>query len=96
MHIRLIVLVACAWLGAPPTFAATEECASKETAAALAAHDKNVAAREENIAEMRQEIAQTGGSTDDQKKVLQAFEDKIEQMKTKRAALVEACAGKAP
>ncbi len=96
MHNRLIVLVACACLGGLPTFAATEECASKETAAALAAHDQNVAAREANIAEMRKEIAQTGGSTDDQKKVLQSFEDKIEQMKTKRAALVEACADKAP
>jgi hypothetical protein len=95
MQNRLIALAATLCLVSPLFIAAASDCATEETTAALAKHDNDVAARESNIAEMRDEIAQGGGSTDDQKKVLKSFEDKLAQMKQKRVELVEACAGRA-
>jgi len=92
-HVVLAV-VGCL-LGVSPALAATYDCADKAAAAALAAHDEAVATREANIAEMKAEIAQSGGTTDDQKKVLKSFEDKLGQNKEQRATLIAACASKA-
>ena len=44
---------------------------------------------------MKAEITESGGSTDDQTKVLKTFEDKLAKMKDARAILVKECSGTA-
>lgn len=91
---RLILLAASVCLCGPLPLAAAHECAKQETADALAKQDKDIAVREGNITEMRDEITQSGGSTDEQKKALRTFEGRLDQVKQKRAALLAECAEK--
>jgi hypothetical protein len=94
MLTRSLMLAAGVALCAPAN-AANYECVKQETAVALNDHDIGIANREAAVAEMKAEIAQTGGSTDEQKSVLEAFEEKLAKMKDKRAGLIDECAGKA-
>ena len=89
-----VVLSVTIGLAAPAALAADYRCAKKETNVALNDHDIRIAKSEASIAEMKAEIAQSGGSTDDQGKVLASFEDKLAKIKGARAALIEECAGK--
>jgi hypothetical protein len=75
--------------------AADYKCAKKETNVALNDHDIAIAARESNIKEMKTEIAEGGGSTDDQTKVLQSLEDKLVKAKAAREVLVKECSATA-
>ena len=75
--------------------AADYKCAKKETNVALNDHDIDIAQREANIKEMKAEIADSGGSTDDQTKVLKTFEDKLAKMKGAREILVKECSAAA-
>jgi len=71
-------------LAAQSATAADYKCAKKETNVALNDHDIAIAEREASVKEMKAEIAEGGGSTDDQKKVLKSFEDKLAKMKDAR------------
>jgi hypothetical protein len=44
---------------------------------------------------MKTEISDSGGSTDDQTKVLKLLEDKLAKMKEARERLVKECSGEA-
>ena len=82
-------------LAAPSALAADYRCAKKETSVALNDHDIAIAEREASIKEMKTEISEGGGSTDDQSKVLKSFEDKLARMKGAREALVKECSAAA-
>ena len=75
--------------------AADYKCAKKETNVALNDHDIAIAERESSIKEMKTEITEGGGSTDDQTKVLKSFEDKLAKMKDAREILVKECSSTA-
>ena len=83
-------------LAAEPAPAADYKCAKKETNVALNDHDIAIAQRESNIKEMKAEITEGGGSTDDQTKVLKSFEDKLAKVKDSRESLVKECSAAAP
>lgn len=92
-----LALAAAMALAAPSALAADYRCAKKETSVALNDHDIAIAEREASIKEMKTEISEGGGSTDDQSKVLKSFEDKLARMKGAREALVKECgAGATP
>ena len=78
-------------LAAQSATAADYKCAKKETNVALNDHDIAVAEREASIKEMKAEITDSGGSTDDQTKVLKSFEDKLAKMKGAHEILVKEC-----
>ncbi|MBC7831043.1 MAG: hypothetical protein H7Y62_03390 [Hyphomicrobium sp.] len=82
-------------LAAQSAPAADYKCANKETNVALNDHDIAIAEREGSIKEMKAEITESGGSTDDQTKVLKTFEDKLAKMKDAREILVKECSGTA-
>ncbi len=96
--LRSAVLLAVAMgLAAPSVWAADYKCAKKETNVALNDHDLGIAERESSIKEMKTEISDSGGSTDDQTKVLKLLEDKVAKMKEARERLVKECSeGAAP
>ncbi len=75
--------------------AADYKCAKKETNVALNDHDIAIAQRETSIKEMKVEITEGGGSTDDQTKVLKSFEDKLAKIKDARGILVKECSAAA-
>lgn len=78
-----------------PATAVSYDCPSKSTAVVLNDHDIAIAKREASIAEMRAEIVDAGGSTDDQRKLLESLQGKLATMKDARAKLIDECAGKA-
>jgi hypothetical protein len=82
-------------LAAQSATAADYKCAKKETNVALNDHDIAIAERESSIKEMKTEIAEGGGSTDDQTKVLKSFEDKLAKVKDSRESLVKECSAAA-
>jgi hypothetical protein len=82
-------------LAAQSAPAADYKCAKKETNVALNDHDMAIAERESSIKEMKAEITEGGGSTDDQAKVLKSFEDKLAKMRDSRASLVKECSAAA-
>ena len=90
-----LVFAAAMVLAAQPAPAADYKCAKKETNVALNDHDIAIAEREASIKEMKAEIAEGGGSTDDQTKVLKSFEDKLAKMKDARETLVKECSAAA-
>jgi hypothetical protein len=90
-----LVLAVTIGLAAPAALAADYKCAKKETNVALNDHDMGITEREASIKEMKAEIAESGGSTDDQTKVLKSFEDKLTKMKEARDRLVKECGGEA-
>ena len=83
-------------LAAQSATAADYKCAKKETNVALNDHDIAIAERESSIKEMKTEIAEGGGSTDDQTKVLKSFEDKLAKVKDSRESLVKECSAATP
>ncbi len=78
----------------PVAHGADYNCAKPETTEALKKADSNIADREAAIAEMKGEIKETGGSTEEQKKALQGFEDKLAKAKEDRAKLASECSEK--
>ena len=83
-------------LAAQSATAEDYKCAKKETNVALNDHDIAIAERESSIKEMKTEITEGGGSTDDQTKVLKSFEDKLAKVKDSRESLVKECSAPAP
>ncbi len=90
-----VVLAVAMLLAAQAARAADYKCAKKETNVALNDHDLGIAERESSIKEMKAEISESGGSTDDQTKVLKSIEDKLAKMKESRERLVKECSGDA-
>ena len=90
-----VVLAVAMLLAAQAAWAADYKCAKKETNVALNDHDLGIAERESSIKEMKTEISDSGGSTDDQTKVLKSFEDKLAKMKDARETLVKECSAAA-
>lgn len=90
--LRHVVILVLATALSSPVLAASYKCANESTAVALNDHDIRIAKNEAGIAEMKAEIAASGGSTDDQSKVLASFEDKLAKIKSARAALMKDCA----
>jgi hypothetical protein len=88
-----VVLAVAMGLTAPSAWAADYKCAKKETNVALNDHDLGIAEREASIKEMKTEISDSGGSTDDQTKVLKLLEDKLAKMRESRERLVKECSG---
>ena len=82
-------------LAAPSAPAADYKCVKKETNVALNDHDIAIAERESSIKEMKAEITEGGGSTDDQTKVLKSLEDKLAKAKAAREVLVKDCSATA-
>jgi hypothetical protein len=79
---------------APAVCAADYSCASKEIGAKLNDYDSKIAGREAAIAEMRAEIKEGGGATDQQTKAVAAFEEKVATAKAEREALLKECNAK--
>ncbi len=77
-----------------PAHAADYNCAQKETGAKLNDYDITVGKREAAIAEMQGEIKDGGGATEQQKKALRSFEEKLAKVKAERAALLTECPAK--
>lgn len=93
----LFIVVAGAVLLALPAVAAEYDCANKDIGVKLNGYDITIGKREAAIAEMKDEIKGSGGATEQQKKALASFEEKLEQAKTARAELLKECpAGTAP
>lgn len=69
-----------------PAVLAADDCS--ETLKKL---DTNIAGRGEAIAEMKAEISESGGTTDEQKKVLDTLEAKLAEVQAERAALAGKC-----
>ena len=90
---RFAALAVAMMLAAQVASAADYKCAKKETNVALNGHDMGIAERESSIKEMKAEISDSGGSTDDQAKVLKLLEDKLAKMKDSRERLVKECNG---
>jgi hypothetical protein len=90
-----VVLAVAMLLAAQAARAADYKCAKKETNVALNDHDLGIAERKSSIKEMKAEISDSGGSTDDQTKVLKSIEDKLAKMKESRERLVKECSGEA-
>jgi hypothetical protein len=91
-----LVLAVAMVLAAQSAKAADYKCAKKETNVALNDHDLAIAERQSSIKEMKTEITEGGGSTDDQAKVLKSFEDKLAKMKDTREGLVKECSAATP
>jgi hypothetical protein len=92
--LKVAAIVSVALVLCSPAFAADYKCAEKGTAVALNNHDIAIAKREANIAEMKAEIHDSGGATEDQQKVLKSIEDKLAKMKDARGVLVNECSQK--
>ena len=90
-----LVFAAALVLATQSAPAADYKCAKKETNVTLNDHDLGIAERESSIKEMKTEISDSGGSTDDQTKVLKLLEDKLAKMKESRERLVKECSGEA-
>lgn len=87
----LSILAVSAALLAQPAVAAEYDCANKDTVVKLNGYDITIGKREGAIAEMKGEIKDTGGATEQQKKALASFEEKLEQVKKARAELIKDC-----
>lgn len=79
---------------AHPAYAAEYNCADKTTGAKLNDYDIGIGKREAAIAEMRGEIKDGGGATEQQKKALESYEAKLAKVKSEREALLKECAAK--
>lgn len=73
--------------------AADYQCADAKINTALNNADASISKREKVIAEMKQEITDTGGSTPQHDKAITHFEEKLTQAKEKREALMKECKG---
>lgn len=85
------ILVASVALAAVPARAAEYACARKETGTKLNDYAISIGDREAAIKEMREEIKDGGGATDQQKKALAGFEEKLAKAKSDRDALLKTC-----
>ncbi|MFA5901090.1 MAG: hypothetical protein WC829_18470 [Hyphomicrobium sp.] len=87
-------LAVCAALLASPSVAAQYDCAKKETGVKLNDYDITIGKRESAIAEMQSEVKDGGGATEQQKKALEHFEQKLAAVKAEREKLLADCAAK--
>lgn len=89
-----IILAAGALLLTQPAVATEYNCAVKETGVKLNDYDITIKKRAAAIAEMQAEIKDTGGATEQQKKALASFEEKLAKVKDDRAKLLAECPAK--
>lgn len=89
-----VLIAAAALLMAAPAFAADYKCANKDTSTKLNDYDIEIKEREEVVAEIKAEIKDSGGTTEQHKQALQSFEDKLEKVRQVRAELLRECAAK--
>ncbi len=90
--LKMSALIAvCAALLAGPTLAADYKCADKATNVKLNDFDIAIKNRSEAISEMKDEIKQAGGSTEEHKKAIEILEQKLTQAKADREALLVQC-----
>lgn len=87
----VLILAASVALIVQPASAVEYDCTNKETAVKLNDHDIKNKNREDAIAEMKSEIKDGGGSTDQQKKALEALEQKLAAAKADREKLLADC-----
>lgn len=90
----LHVLAVGVTLLAQPVLAAQYNCAKKEMGVKLNDYDIAIKQREEVVAEIKGEIKDTGGSTEQQKQALQSLEEKLAKAKADREALLAECDAK--
>ncbi|MFN3625166.1 MAG: hypothetical protein ACK4TP_14020 [Hyphomicrobium sp.] len=89
---KLAVLIAAATLlVAEPALASDYKCADKDTSTKLNDYDIEIKDRADVVAEIRAEIQESGGSTEQHKQALQTFEDKLAKATADRAALLKEC-----
>jgi len=88
----ILAAIALAFCG--PAMAAEYDCKDKGTDTALKEADISISKREAAIAEMKKEMSEAGGSTNEHDKALATFEEKLKQAKEKRATLLADCAVK--
>lgn len=94
MRTSIASLAALFLVLAHPAYAAEYNCAAKETGTKLNDYDIGIAKREAAIAEMRGEIKDGGGSTEQQKKALESYEAKLAKVMSEHEALLKECAAK--
>ena len=78
-------------LAAASSAAADYKCIDEKMSARIQQHDISIKDREAAVAEMRTEIKDGGGATDQQKKALTGFEEKLASAKTAREELLKLC-----
>jgi hypothetical protein len=86
-----LILAAGAMLLISSAHAAQYDCIDTKTSVALNDYDIKIKNRESAVAEMRDEIKGGGGSTEQQKKALESFEQKLAAAKAEREALLIGC-----
>ena len=91
MQKSLWIIAAGAMLVAAPLSAAEYNCANKDTTKKLIDYDIAIKKREAGVAEMHDEITQGGGVTEQQKKALATFEEKLAKSKSEREVLLKEC-----
>jgi hypothetical protein len=90
----LILVAGVLLLPSAPVVAADYGCAQKEIGTRLNDSDIEIKKREGVVAEIKAEIQESGGSTDQHKKALEAFEEKLAKAKATRETLLKECNGK--
>ncbi len=90
----LFLVAAATVLLALPASAAEYNCAEKATGTKLNDLDITISKREAAITEMKEEVTAGGGSTEQQKKALGSFEEKLAKAKADREALLKECNAK--
>ena len=93
MRKRAILTAAIALASCGPALAASYDCKDQSTATALKQVDISISKREAAIAEMKKEMSDAGGSTNEHDKAVATFEEKVKQAKEKRTALLAECKG---
>jgi hypothetical protein len=86
-----IVIATCAPLLAAHAAAADDSCAKKELGVKLNELDLSIKNRQEAVAEMQAEAKEAGGTTDQHKKALESFEEKLAKVTAERATLLARC-----
>lgn len=89
-----VLIAAAALLVAAPALAADYKCANIDTRTRLNDYDIEIKQREGVVEEIKGEIKDSGGTTEQHKQALQSFEDKLEQVKKARAELIKECPAK--
>ncbi len=88
------LLAAGAVLAAACAHAADYKCSNKDTSVKLNDYDISIKNRAEAIAEMQDEAKAAGGTTEQHKKALEGFEEKLAKAKADREALLKDCPAK--
>jgi len=85
------ILAAIALTSCGSVMAADYDCRDQSTATALGKVDVSISKREAAIAEMKKEMSDAGGSTNEHDRAVATFEEKLKQAKEQRAILLTEC-----